>query len=64
MFEKNVDERVKALERELFMVQEALYAFRGLYNSSTYVAANEFEVMSGHFLERHEKTMPLNGCQE
>lgn len=53
-FRKDVDDKASALEREILLNIEVLYAFRGLFDSSEHVTAKEFARIAQSFIVRHQ----------
>lgn len=58
-FRRDVDDKAAALERELLINLEVLYAIKGLYNSSDNVTESEFRKLASSFLVRHQNIQAL-----
>ncbi|MBL4815179.1 MAG: diguanylate cyclase [Shewanella sp.] len=58
-FRRDVDDKAAALERELLINLEVLYAVKGLYNSSDNVTESEFRKLASSFLVRHQNIQAL-----
>lgn len=58
-FTKEVNEKAVALERELMVNVEVLYAIKGLYNSSDQVTYAEYSRFAQSLLERHNDIQAL-----
>jgi len=58
-FRRDVDDKASALERELLLKLEALYALKGLFDSSENVTAQEFKMLASSFLIRHQDIQAL-----
>ncbi len=58
-FRRDVDDKASALERELLLKLEALYALKGLFDSSENVTAAEFNKLASGFLIRHKDIQAL-----
>ncbi|ABV38388.1 putative sensory transduction system, regulatory protein [Shewanella sediminis HAW-EB3] len=58
-FRSDVDDKASALERELLLKSEVLYALKGLFDSSENVTAQEFNRLASGFLIRHQDIQAL-----
>ncbi|WP_076410165.1 diguanylate cyclase domain-containing protein [Shewanella sp. UCD-KL12] len=58
-FKRDVDDKTTALERELLINLEVLYAVKGLFDSSDSVSADEFANLGSSFLVRHPNIQAL-----
>jgi len=58
-FYKDVDDKVAALERELLLNIEVLFAIKGLFDSSNEVSSAEFNRIAHSFLVRHQDIQAL-----
>jgi len=58
-FRRDVDDKASALEGELLLKLEALYALKGLFESSESVTAQEFKKLASGFLIRHQDIQAL-----
>ncbi|BAJ00565.1 CHASE domain-containing protein [Shewanella violacea] len=58
-FRRDVDDKAAALERELLINLEVLYAVKGLFNSSDDVNEAEFKQLASSFLVRHQNIQAL-----
>jgi len=56
---RDVDDKASALERELLLKLEVLYAIKGLFDSSDNVTAQEFKMLASDFLTRHQDIQAL-----
>ena len=58
-FAQDVDEQVSSIEREIALNFEAVYALKGLYDSSEHVTDDEFKQFSSLLLDRHTNIQAL-----
>ncbi len=58
-FHKDVDDKAAALERELLLNIEVLFAIKGLFDSSDDVSSAEFNRIAHSFLVRHQDIQAL-----
>ena len=58
-FAQDVDEQASSIEREVALTFEAVYALKGLYDSSENVTADEFKQFSSQLLVRHPNIQAL-----
>lgn len=58
-FHKSVDDQIASIEREVIFNFEALYAIKGLFDSSISVSAEEFHSISTQILARHRNIQAL-----
>ena len=58
-FQKDVDDKAAALEREILLNIEVLHAIKGLYDSSDEVTPAEFHRIARSFLVRHQDIQAL-----
>lgn len=58
-FAQDVDEQASSIEREITLNFEAVYALKGLYDSSEHVTADEFKQFASQLLERHSNIQAL-----
>ncbi len=58
-FKRDVDDKTAALERELLINLEVLYAVKGLFDSSDEVSYVEFASLASSFLVRHPNIQAL-----
>lgn len=58
-FQKDVDDKVSFLEREIFLDIEILYSIKGLYDSSEEVTSQEFKKIAKSILARHKDIQAL-----
>ncbi|ACA85094.1 diguanylate cyclase domain-containing protein [Shewanella woodyi] len=58
-FRKDVDDKAAALEREILLNIEVLYAIKGLFDSSSEVTSQEFSRIARSFLVRHHDIQAL-----
>jgi diguanylate cyclase (GGDEF)-like protein len=58
-FAQDVDEQASSIEREIALNFEAVYALKGLYDSSENVTAEEFKQFSSQLLARHSNIQAL-----
>ncbi|OUR64639.1 hypothetical protein A9Q79_04885 [Methylophaga sp. 42_25_T18] len=58
-FKQDVDDQISSIEREINLNFEAVYALKGLYDSSEYVTAAEFTRFSSAILARHPNIQAL-----
>lgn len=58
-FRRSVEDKTKALERELFVNLEVLFALESLFTSSEEVTASEFTNLASGFLARHHDIQAL-----
>ncbi|RTR40089.1 diguanylate cyclase [Shewanella canadensis] len=58
-FHKDVDDKAAALERELLLNIEVLFAIKGLFDSSDDVSSAEFNRIAQSFLARHQDIQAL-----
>jgi len=58
-FHKDVDDKAAALERELLLNIEVLFAIKGLFDSSDDVSSTEFNRIAHSFLVRHQDIQAL-----
>ncbi|QFU24304.1 diguanylate cyclase [Shewanella eurypsychrophilus] len=58
-FKRDVDDKAAALERELLINLEVLYAVKGLFDSSDNVTEIEFKKLASSFLVRHQNIQAL-----
>lgn len=58
-FRKDVDDKAAALERELLLNIEVLFAIKGLFDSSSEVSPAEFNRIAHSFLVRHQDIQAL-----
>lgn len=58
-FEKDVADKVAAIERELVINIEVLHAVKGLFDSSEFVTHEEFSLLTRSFIARHPNIQAL-----
>lgn len=58
-YEKSVDDKITSINREVTLSFEALYALKGLYDSSDHVTADEFKKIASEIFIRHNNIQAL-----
>ncbi len=58
-FERDVDDKITALQRELALSSEVLFMLRGLYDASDFVSRDEFARIARNVLIRHNTLQAL-----